>query len=334
MRGIKIEKNNDIVDVFFSEDSVDFNVNDLNVGTLKTIEEGAISGILNHLQSQILNLPFIKVVLLKELDVVSLKELEENLIDCEYICDYEDNMIQVKNAIDRFVQFAEKGAKNELIEDFPLIIDDARNSYKEVASFINKILPVFTNARKVEQFGVDDTSKKRYLEVVTELNERIIRHMENADKYVKESTGYFFGNKEIYGKLTEIFKTLVKDMNIKYLKEEQSRGISKIKEPQIIKKSEAEVEREKYIEKANDLYMQLRLDWMRDLESQVPYLSRDKYQAFLNKFNKFNDTFEMPLVKTTSIGKAKEACDQINNLMNNISNISETAYTPFVVTEK
>ena len=96
MKGINIEENSDGVQVSFNEESVEFDVNTLNLETLRTIEEGAVSAILSHLEEHIMCLPFIRMVLLSE--------LEEGLDDkCDYIYNYADNMRKVNDCLNKFI---------------------------------------------------------------------------------------------------------------------------------------------------------------------------------------------------------------------------------------
>ena len=90
----------------------------------------------------------------------------------------------------------------------------------------------------------------------------------------------------------------------------------------------AEQERKAWVKKTNDLFDELCLDFMRDLEKQYSMSSKDMYENFVNvKFKKFVETFKMPLAESTSIGQAKEAYGQIRKLMEYISTISENSYT-------
>ena len=82
------------------------------------------------------------------------------------------------------------------------------------------------------------------------------------------------------------------------------------------------------IKKANEMYDELCRDTMRDLQAQVPYSAREMYDYFVNvKFANFVKNFKMPLDGSTKIGTAKEACNQLNELFNYISKISENSHT-------
>ncbi|MBO5344940.1 MAG: hypothetical protein J6A51_03485, partial [Clostridia bacterium] len=95
--------------------------------------------------------------------------------------------------------------------------------------------------------------------------------------------------------------------------------------------SPAEQERRAMIERANNLYDELCIDFMRDLQSQYALSSKDLYENFVNvKFKKFVERFQMPLSSSTSTGTANEVAAQIRNLMNYISKISENSYTTSV----
>ena len=69
------------------------------------------------------------------------------------------------------------------------------------------------------------------------------------------------------------------------------------------------------------------LDYVRDLEKQLPFSAKDLYNKFLEKLNKFKTQFHMPLTRDDSIGHAKECCGKIRKLMEEVSFISENAYT-------
>lgn len=85
------------------------------------------------------------------------------------------------------------------------------------------------------------------------------------------------------------------------------------------------------IEKANAKYQEFCLDFMRDLEKQYSASSRDLYESFINgKFKKFTERFNFPLPSNTSEGMAKEICNQIDNMINQISNIAQNSYVTSV----
>lgn len=208
-----------------------------------------------------------------------------------------------------------------------LKLKGAREQFVQLNQFLEKSVKLFEAGSKIETVTRQQTSKNEYLRIITKLNAKFTNAYQELYSYVQgmdEDKSYWLYAKDILKDgldATEYFNKI----DIKYLKEEPQKKV--VSMPQQFVKSKAEQEREFYINKANDLYNQLYLDWIRDLESQYSFSTRDKYYACIEKFNKFNERFQMPLKSTVSTGMAKEVCNQINNLMNSITDISSESYS-------
>ena len=120
---------------------------------------------------------------------------------------------------------------------------------------------------------------------------------------------------------TELKKQLEEEAKKPKMEVKQGKKVAPVESP-------AEQERKLWVKKANDLFVELQLDFMRDLEKQYSASTKDMYENFVNvKFKKFVETFQMPLSENTNIGRAKEVYGQIRKLIDYISSISENAYT-------
>ncbi len=178
---------------------------------------------------------------------------------------------------------------------------------------------------------------------IDEYHNIIIRNLKNMKSIMVNTISSITDWQMLYGDAVDVFKTAFGDFNLsvdatrnlisEYRKEKEREALQKSAQgkptikyiPEI---SPAEQERLKTIKQANDLYQELCLDFMRDLEKQYSESTKDMYEIFVNvKFKKFTERFNMPLSNDVSIGQAREAYAQIRNLMNYISKISENAYT-------
>ena len=94
--------------------------------------------------------------------------------------------------------------------------------------------------------------------------------------------------------------------------------------------NEKEIERLNSIKKANDLYDRFCIDFLRDLQKEVSMMNRDAYEALIDKFERFKNTFQMPLSNDVSIGMANEAYTQISKMIETVYDISRNTYSPVV----
>lgn len=213
------------------------------------------------------------------------------------------------------------------------------DSYKEM---ISTSLKGITAIRKSE-------SKEECIKVSDNLSEALCEKLTNTAKYISNFEGFGkFNFDKDYQDLSESYflhflsrpeiqKKVVEEKEIAIIKEEPK----KVEETKVIdfqkytEESEVEdlevedndQERINCIEKANDLYKTLCNDFMIDLEKQIPYSVRKDYENFINvSFKDFVDKYKMPLSRLSSKKKAVTCCTAINNLFDEISEISSKAY--------
>lgn len=247
-----------------------------------------------------------------------------------------DSLVQFEKEVDKAV---EMGLDNRYI----LFRDEQiRNNFKEFMVFLKELMPYFEQATEIERVCKKNSSvTKEFFDKIPELNKSV--------RDVLSSTLPFVGNSVELGEaFLETYMTIMNhfNSNSKYVDSQKESFETKWASEEEIEKqrvqnskppemSEAEKERRKCIKEANDLYDELCLDFMRDLEKQYSASTKDMYEHFVNvKFKKFVERFNMPLSNDVSVGQAKEACGQIKNLMDYVSKISENAYTISVYSEK
>jgi len=182
---------------------------------------------------------------------------------------------------------------------------------------------------KLEQITYSEQTKENFLKIVTKYHKKMDTSLNKILNIVKRDDIGLVGDVELYEVLQNMIALVTDKMDIKNLKKEIKDNKTVCSE----KKNPTDNEKTNLINKANNLFMQLRLDFMRDLEQQVPYSARDKYEFFMNKYEKFIKSFSMPLSNDTSIGMAKEACVQIQNLMDYVSYISSESYSTILPAE-
>ena len=169
-------------------------------------------------------------------------------------------------------------------------------------------------------------SKSEYFRLSTHFNKKIVSIFDKISDMVEEGDDVVLGDKELYNKIGEIYALMTLKYQLFYNLENKKKQQEEPKTYSAPQVSESEKTRLLTIKKANDLYKELYLDWIRDLDSQVPYSTKDKAELIKEKYIKLAERFNLPLRNDTSLGQAKEVCNQINNLMNNISELSSQSY--------
>ncbi|MBR3885807.1 MAG: hypothetical protein IKJ33_05075 [Clostridia bacterium] len=247
-----------------------------------------------------------------------------------------DSLVEFESEVDKAV---EMGLDNHYI----LFRDEQiRKDFKDFMVFLKELMPYFEQATEIERVCKKSGSVSReFFDRIPELNKGVRNTLTSSLPYVGHSN-------ELGDAFLETYMTIMKhfDSNSKYvdsqkevfetkwaIEEEVAKQRAQNSKPPEM--SEAEKERRKCIKEANDLYDELCLDFMRDLEKQYSASTKDMYEHFVNvKFKKFVERFNMPLSNDVSVGQAKEACGQIKNLMDYVSKISQNAYTISVYSEK
>ena len=212
--------------------------------------------------------------------------------------------------------------------------EENRASFRQFLKFMNNASLIFPIAVKAEKVCLDKKlSDLEFLKIVCEYNKKIAELLENSfekiDNLYVVGPGFdimltdFINNFKTNIQSVEQYKTMVLD-------EENAKKQTIAVKPAAIASqiSPKEQERIEWINKANDLYNQLCVDFMRDLEKQVPQSTRDMYRYFIDvKFAGFVKRFQPPLSNSATVGMAKEAYSQINKLMDYITEISKNSYT-------
>ncbi len=264
------------------------------------------------------------------------KGLKSRLVEPEKLEDYRNNMVAAKEyltSLDAGFDFMSKIKIKKLRE--------AATARDEFLEMLGECI-AFTNSAIILK-GLYNTSNTRdYMKNVNMLSSgmigNVLKMAEITDfpSVTNEKLGD--GLKKIFKDLAEYFKTNIElsKMIIDHermvrketekLKKEMAMAEAKSKaihfEP-----NEKEQTRLQVIKQANDKYEEFCLDFMRDLEKQVPLSTRDMYETFMNeKFANFQNKFNMPLDNSVSEGFAREAMYQIELMIEYISKISQNSY--------
>ena len=262
-----------------------------------------------------------------------------SLAPVEEFSDYNRNLQMIKAEFERYKKFADgmKQRKDGLISMFCTELD-------KFQAFISEVIKFNTYAQKGKKLCFEDSLRfDSFAEQSSANNKRIILQLlackQKLGEFKYMQTGYAEQGIGVFGDLADEWMIFNEQMAKAGKKDKEFRDsvqaeidkarLEKSKvEPTI---SPAEQERRDAIKKANEWYEELCQDFMRDLQSQYALSSRDLYENFVNvKFKKFVERFSMPLSSSTSLGTANEAANQIRNLMNYVSKISENSYTTSV----
>ncbi len=248
-------------------------------------------------------------------------------------------MQSVSNKLSKSIKLYEKeNPKREQLFDY-------KASRDEFARFLNAVINYTSSAVYLTSDEVSKKTRSAYMKILSKTLPIMRNSLETASDYVgdwgRQDNGYI----DIFNQCLEFFTECsdsiclaLRDIqaleNLKAQEEKERLEQMKPKtEPKPLRKVEPvgnpdEEERKAWIKKANDLYDELCMDFMRDLEKQYSQSTKDMYENFVNvKFKKFVERFNMPLSNSVSVGQAKEAYSQIRNLMDYVSKISENAYT-------
>ena len=257
----------------------------------------------------------------------------------ESFADYTRNLHRISAEFERYKKFADgmKQRKDGLISMFCKELD-------KFQAFIGEVIKFNTYAQKGKKMCFEEPLRfDSFAEQTNSNNRRMISQLAACKS--KLST-FEYLNKDYTEQGLGVIDSFVDDWSVfndfvvkagKKEKEFRDSVQAEIDKARIEKSkveptiSPAEQERQDAIKKANDLYEELCQDFMRDLQNQYAFSSRDMYENFMNvKFKKFVERFPMPLSNSVSVGTANEAASQIRNLMNYISKISENSYTTSV----
>jgi len=263
---------------------------------------------------------------------LSLKDLRAP----ENVKGYYQNMQKIFADLLRFEKNIKFAVENEMENSYLLFkSEDVRASFAEFMIFMKKIMPYFELAVKIDRISRrTNKAGEEFFEVVPELNGQIrqIFHEASGDIGDWKAPGVVFRNKHdvIMQHFDENSSFVDSKKAIFDEKQKQMAALQESKKStsKPVELGAEELERRKVIQEANMMYDELVQNTMRDLEKQVPYSVRKMYEYFVNeKFAKFVKSFSMPLSSSTRLATAREACNQLNELNNYISRISENAVT-------
>lgn len=256
--------------------------------------------------------------------VVVLPEIKRFLA-AKNVNDYYKGLKDIKPIIMNFLCVAIVSNENEIFEE--TINDDLLNDFAH--SYMNiydNVLEYYKTCTKIEALNNQELSKEEYFRLSSKFNKKIVGIFDECSKMLVGpiENDSLLGSKDTCDKICDVYALMAIKFELcfdPYKKEK-----SEVKTNYTFQISNTEKERINQIQKANDMYNQLYLDWIRDLDKQTPQSTRDKASLIKEKFNKMRERFNMPLAPSTSLGMAKEACSQINNLMASITDLSHESY--------
>lgn len=258
---------------------------------------------------------------------------DKKLKESQNLEDYQSNIHLIYDIISH--------TKNNIIDS--LFYKDTNQKHKFV-SFIYEIKNFIDNAVYILNIA-NSNSDSYYVRMVAKMLPSMNSNLEKAGSYIKYLGGFNGEYTEVCNKIIEFFGSsvyILQQFANEYLAEikKQKQEIndkrtiidsSKIVKPVVDKQT---LERQKLIKEANDKYEEFCLDFMRDLEKQYAYSSKDLYEQFVNvRFKKFVERYPIPIPNDASEGYAKEVINQINILIDHVAKISENSYITSVFKE-
>ena len=220
------------------------------------------------------------------------------------------------------------------------------DSRRDFASFLQEITS-FVDSAVYLTVHCQGKSDSAYVRVLSKTLPAMRNALTNAQNYTSSWDRYGEDYKKIFESVIEFFNStaeVVQNFANDYLRSQRdakkaeaenkqsSIDISRIVRPAVSPQIQARL---KLIKKANDMYEEFCLDFMRDLEKQYALSSKDLYEEFVNvRFKKFTERFPMPIPDNATEGYAQEVINQINILINHVSKISENSYVTSVYKTK
>ena len=306
-----------------------FDLNKRKLSELKSFEYSVLTNIayvaFHHLIQGLMNQEA-----QKKIDIARIKSIDEM---CE-------NVQKMKQGLERAVAFTTKTIEDRkkkpvfktsiFKKDFVntessiALSEDALQEYKYCLDVLNKSIPLFKNLSTAEKItNCEYSTKREFLKNLLKINKKIIASMEELEKLEVSGDEFKMLSPEVMVYHKDGFILLTDMLDPKNLAEETKVEPRKVNQAT---ESQEEKERKALVSKANSMYFELKLDWVRDLESQAPYSVKDQVNAFMDKLARFEKSFAFPLSSDTPSNTAKEAISQIQNLMNKVSEISSQSY--------
>jgi len=316
-------KKEDLDKIIGDRKGFDYDVNEMLVEELKILEKIALDYTTFMFYDALIKTP--GVYEFNDANV----ELDEN---ADSIQGYKANLLKMRETMAEFQKFMQSAYGKGLyeIEKIKAGIQTSRKAdaaTNHISNLFDFAWKYFAIIDKLENVCVNENDKREFLHKVTSLNQKLAAVIDKVVGYINASKDWSLGSSARFEFASMAFKEEINNMDIKFLNQSASEKIEPAKKV-VIGISDSERERLNEIAKANALYDELCLDFMRDLEKQYAHSTKDMYRNFVDvKFKKFVERFNMPLSNNVSIGHARECQGQIKNLMDYISTISESSYT-------
>lgn len=270
---------------------------------------------------------------------------ESDLRELVTIADYQYNLNVMKkhaNILRDEVNNRFAGIKKDDASFMSRYVDSRRdfaNFLQVISSFVDSAVYVTMHASK--------RTDSAYVRTLSKTLSAMRADLSKAKGYTSSWNRYGEGFTQIFDSVIEFFNSsteVAQGFAVEYLnqqKEKKAAESEKTKnavEVSRLKKPAQPTElspRLKLIKKANDMYEEFCLDFMRDLEKQYAFSSKDLYEEFVNvRFKKFTEIFPMPIPNSASEGYAGEVINQINILIDHVSKISQNSYVTSVFPQK
>ena len=251
--------------------------------------------------------------------------------------DFQQNFEHLRSLSNKIEQVSKVRVGNKAgvqmdVELFP------RESY---SAFLDHIIEFVSMANYVSSVG-KNKEDKQYPRLLTKNLPYMVKKLSSASEMMDKLNMYsnqdysniFNDTVRFFSECSDVlleFVTKLKEEDQK--REQEGLHVAKVVVPRQVETSVSPKEdsRRKAISRANDMYQEFCMDFMRDLHAQYSLSSRDMYEHFVNvKFKKFVERYPMPIASDASEGYANEVIYQIQNLMDYVSKISENSYVTSV----
>lgn len=214
----------------------------------------------------------------------------------------------------------------DIVRELPnLNVEEQLRDMERTAELFSKAIPFFRDVNTTCALvrSAFDMSTSESVSAMSKINKKLIKNLKVLDESSLIDESKLEENSTIKKsiELLSAFTEKLKEYDATEEKEFES-FLSEFRKIETPKEEKID-----YAKKANDLYVEFCEDWLRDLEKQVPFSTQDQYKALLAKVEKLKKTFNLPLQKGAKEGHAKEACKQINDLMDKATKISSESYT-------
>ncbi len=213
-----------------------------------------------------------------------------------------------------------------------------REVFSNYVRLIDRVVSLFELIKKTDRVLSNVNDKDEFMRIIKNYNNRFEINLDSIINIVNEIDDFGLGNNDSFVEACHSFN--IYDYPELYGTETKSeqkvQPATNSEEKSVPSISKLEKERLAYIDKANELYDELVKDFMRDLEKQVPTSTYDLYKNFVDvRFANFVKRNPMPLDRTTiTVGKAKDICRELNQMIDYISYISSQSYTIGKFSEK